>query len=65
MGGKGSKNKDKLNSKGNKLTSSDYKFLTGQTGLSKADIDRIHNEFLANNPDGRLDKRVILVCFLF
>jgi Ca2+-binding EF-hand superfamily protein len=39
------------------LSKKDYDFLTHQTGLSKDEIKAIHDEFMANNPDGLLDRR--------
>lgn len=39
------------------LTESDYTFLTSQTGLGRADIKSIFDQFMAGNPDAKLDKR--------
>jgi Ca2+-binding EF-hand superfamily protein len=47
MGAKGSKTK---------LTSKDIKMLQTKTGLSEAEITGIHSQFMANNPDGKLDR---------
>lgn len=64
MGNKGSKKKPSaagetkpitVPSK-NGLNDKDYAFLTSQTGLSKADIQNIYEQFKANNPDERLDR---------
>ena len=38
------------------LNDKDLAFLTTQTGLSKADIQNIYEQFKANNPDEKLDK---------
>jgi Ca2+-binding EF-hand superfamily protein len=38
------------------LKESDIKFLSQQTGLDKATIKNIFDKFMANNPDGRLDR---------
>jgi Ca2+-binding EF-hand superfamily protein len=38
------------------LSEKDYAFLTSQTGLSKADIQSLYEQFKANNPDERLDR---------
>ncbi|CAF0713663.1 unnamed protein product [Brachionus calyciflorus] len=40
-----------------KLTDRDLDFLSGQTGQSKSDIKAIFDEFMRNNPDGKLDKQ--------
>lgn len=42
--------------KKNELTENDYKFLTTRTGLSKNEIKEVFTKFMANNPDGKLDK---------
>ena len=39
------------------LSENDYNFLVGQTGLSRAEVKNFYDQFNANNPDGRLDKR--------
>lgn len=39
------------------LTESDYAFLIMQTGQTRSDIKQIFDQFMANNPDGKLDKR--------
>jgi Ca2+-binding EF-hand superfamily protein len=58
MGSKGSKagGKDsKLPDKPLKLTDKDVKTLSEQTGMSKDQIEKIFQQFVANNPDGKLD----------
>ena len=57
MGGKGSKTgkQSKLPDKPLKLSSKDLKFLSEQTGLSKDQVEQTFSQFLANNPDGKLD----------
>lgn len=40
-----------------KLSETDYTFLTSQTGQSKDQIKQIFDQFMANNPDGKLDRR--------
>jgi len=62
MGSKSSKkNPDgtqiKIPAKPVKLSSKDYKFLTQHTGLNKQQIDEVFADFMANNPDGKLDKK--------
>lgn len=61
MGGKKSKEAGgkpvKLPSKNGGLSKKDYDYLTQQTGLSQGDIKTLYDEFMANNPDGQLDKR--------
>ena len=39
-----------------KLSSKDMKFLHTQTGMSDAEIQKIFNDFMANNPDGQLNQ---------
>ena len=39
-----------------KLASKDIKFLHTQTGMSEAEIQKIFNDFMANNPDGQLNQ---------
>ena len=55
MGGKGSKTKGQ--GKPPTLKSSDIKFLTKQTGLDQAAIKATFEKFMANNPDGQLDRK--------
>jgi hypothetical protein len=58
MGGKGSKagGKDsKLPDKPVKLSDKDFKNLALQTGMPKDQIEKIFQQFSANNPDGKLD----------
>jgi len=57
MGNKGGKDAKPVSKKPSELTSKDYKFLTTQTGMTKASIDDLFNKFNSNNPDGVLDKR--------
>ncbi|CAF0713651.1 unnamed protein product [Brachionus calyciflorus] len=39
------------------LSENDYQFLTAQTGLSRPEVKNFYDQFMANNPDGRLDKK--------
>ena len=55
MGGKGSKTKGQ--GKPPTLKSADVKFLTKQTGLDQATIKNTFDKFMANNPDGQLDRK--------
>jgi len=57
MGNKGEKGAKPVSKKLEKLSSIDYKFLTTQTGMTKASIDDLFNKFNSNNPDGVLDKQ--------
>ena len=71
MGGKGSKDKNKIPSEQNApskpvvvpaktpndILEQDYNFLTQQTGLSRSEIKGMLDKFNANNPDGKLDKK--------
>ena len=70
MGNKGGKNKPAAGGSGTpaqkpvfippknpELTETDYNFLTAQTGLSRAEIKNIFDQFMANNPDAKLDKK--------
>lgn len=56
MGNKGAKAGANTVKKPKDLASKDYKFLTSQTGQSKEQIKAIYEQFMANNPDGQLDK---------
>jgi len=56
MGNKGGKDAKPVSKKPSELTSKDYKFLTTQTGMTKASIDDLFSKFNSNNPDGVLDK---------
>ena len=51
MGNKGGKNKAP------ELSRKDLDFLSKQTGLPKEQIKAIFDKFIANNPDGKLDKK--------
>ncbi|RNA31685.1 Neuronal calcium sensor 2 [Brachionus plicatilis] len=61
MGNKGGKNKpskkkgDQKISKG--LSESDYGYLTSQTGYSRPEIKLFYDQFMNNNPDGKLDRQ--------
>jgi len=44
-------------SKSPRLNEADYQFLAAQTGMSRADLKSIFDKFMANNPDGKLDKK--------
>ena len=55
MGGKGSKTKG--NGKPPVLKDSDIKHLSAQTGLDKTVIKNTFDKFMANNPDGQLDRK--------
>ncbi|CAF0713655.1 unnamed protein product [Brachionus calyciflorus] len=69
MGNKGGKNKPTAGSgsgstkpvvippKNPELTEADYGFLTAQTGLSRAEIKNVFDQFMANNPDAKLDRK--------
>ena len=61
MGGKKSKQaggKDiKVPNKKQGLDSKDLKFLQEQTGMSQEQIKAFYSEFMANNPDGQLDRQ--------
>lgn len=46
-----------------KLSDSDYAFLSSQTGQSKDEIKKIFDAFMANNPDGRLDRREFVTLY--
>ena len=41
----------------------DYDFLVGQTGMSRDELRRFYDEFMANNPDGKLDRREFAVLY--
>ena len=57
MGNKGAKGGPATNAKQPiTLTKKDYEFLIQATGSQKAEIDAVFREFMANNPDGKLDK---------
>lgn len=51
------------NMKTHKLSESDYTYLVGQTGQSKDQIKQIFDAFMANNPDGRLDKQEFVALY--
>ena len=55
MGNRGAKGSS-ASKKPATLTKKDYEFLIQATGSQKAEIDGIFKEFMANNPDGKLDK---------
>ena len=70
MGNKGGKNKKNPSASGSEnlkplvkpaknpqLVNADYAFLTAQTGLSQPEIKNVFDQFMANNPDGKLDKQ--------
>lgn len=70
MGNKGGKNKKNPSStasdnlkplvkpaKNPELVNADYAFLTAQTGLSQPEIKNVFDQFMANNPDGKLDRQ--------
>jgi Ca2+-binding EF-hand superfamily protein len=44
-------------SKSPQLKEVDYQFLVQQTGMPKADLKIIFDKFMANNPDGKLDRK--------
>ena len=52
MGGISSKKKSSF-----KLSNSDYKFFTKQTGLKKEEITHLFDKFNQNNPDQLLNKQ--------
>ena len=56
MGNKGAKGPAKLASK-------DVKFLQSHTGMSEADIKQIFSDFMANNPDGQLNKTEFVLLY--
>ncbi len=58
MGNKGAKGGSAASAskKPTTLTKKDYDFLIQATGSQKAEIDAVFREFMANNPDGKLDK---------
>lgn len=58
-GGKDHNHNQKLTTptKPTNLTEADFTFLTGQTGLGRAEIKSIFDKFMANNPDAKLDRR--------
>lgn len=64
MGNKGGKNKDskpaKLkNDKKLKqgLSEADYSLLISQTGMSRSEIKLLYDQFMTNNPDGKLNRQ--------
>lgn len=61
MGGKKSKEAGgkpiQIPNKKQGLTSKDIDNLSKQTGLTKDQIQNMYSKFMANNPDGQLDKR--------
>lgn len=46
-----------------RLTEADYTFLMNQTGQSRHQIQQIFDTFMANNPDGRLDRREFVTLY--
>ena len=54
MGNKGAKGKP---GKAPELTKKDLDFLSKQTGLSVDEVKNVFAKFMANNPDGQLDKK--------
>ena len=51
MGNKGAKGKAA------ELSRKDLEFLSKQTGLTKDEVKNVFTKFIANNPDGKLDKK--------
>ncbi|RNA04105.1 neuronal calcium sensor 2-like [Brachionus plicatilis] len=41
----------------NELTEKDYNFLTARTEMSRPEIKQFFDDFMAGNPDGKLDRR--------
>ncbi len=56
MGNKGGKGAKPVTKNPPKLSSKDYKFLTTQTGMTKASIDEVFAKFVQGNADAALDK---------
>ena len=66
MGNKGAKGGAASATNSNKpitLTKKDYDFLVQATGSQKAEINAIFKQFMANNPDGKLDKQEFICLY--